>query len=857
MPKGVPRLRFGDPVPARTQPTVRHGGRRNYGTCAGDSPGRRDGRTRGAARGRPGTPGPRSGRHHTREDAGRPAHRADRGRRHGGRLPARRGRRRGVPARGAPLRPGPRGLRLVQPHLRQRHPRPVAVAAALHGGQPRPLDAPRRARPKTDGAPVRTAGTTRRTEPDGAAHRRRLRGRPGPGRLAVRGHPRLRRTPHLAGLPVARCPAPRLVEPARPQAGPGRRGARRARRPAVVPLPAHLERLRVHAAAGPRARARGGRRAHRPGPARFLVRAPAGGPTARRAHRRGAADGRRGRRHVGGAPRPPARRTRGARRGGTAPGDGAPPGRGGGGRGRLPPRAHRAPPRPRPGRAHRPAAAARLPGPAAALPAVRRLGTPGVEVGGPAAGRRGLRRPGPGTGPARDRPRRDRPHPPPEFPRRPTRGHARPGRARGRDAGLRAGRCDVRRRRPAGGGLAGRHRRVPARAADRADLAGVRHPGLPRGAAGALCRAGPAHLATGPRRTRRGGAGLRLRARRPGPHPDHRHRTCHGRLHRPRPPPRRRGRRHHAPARRRGTGRRPHHRPSARGGHHGRAPVPARCRADRTGPGLLADRPRLHPVRHMGPARLPGHLRAAHHRHPVGRRHLLAARRPPLRPALLRRARGARPDLARGHLDPCHRRAAGHLRALPGQRARRRRGLAAEAVRPQTRRPADLRLPAGASLRPLVPRPLRPGRPRQAAPGGRLLAQPVPAHRPHRRSGAPAPRQRPRGGPRAAEGPRRVRPHRAPSAARARPGPLRLPGRPGVRRGAAAAAGPAAAGAAGPAPHRGPARRGTERRGPGRRGPRRPGPGRRGPGGQVRDGAGQDGGGRDGGVQGSSGRSSA
>ncbi|CAM5614887.1 hypothetical protein SGRIM128S_06708 [Streptomyces griseomycini] len=77
---------------------------------------------------------------------------------------------------------------------------------------------------------------------------------------------------------------------------------------------------------------------------------------------------------------------------------------------------------------------------------------------------------------------------------------------------------------------------------------------------------------------------------------------------------------------------------------------------------------------------------AAHHRHPVGRGHLLAARRPPLRAALLRRARGARPDLADRHLDRGHRRTAGDLRPLPGQRPRRRRGLAA------CRRP-----PAGAS----------------------------------------------------------------------------------------------------------------------------------------------------------------
>ena len=56
-------------------------------------------------------------------------------------------------------------------------------------------------------------------------------------------------------------------------------------------------------------------------------------------------------------------------------------------------------------------------------------------------------------------------------------------------------------------------------------------------------------------------------------------------------------------------------------------------------------------VRRLGPARLPGRLGPPHHRHPLGRRYLLAARRAPLRAALLRRARRARPDLADGHLD--------------------------------------------------------------------------------------------------------------------------------------------------------------------------------------------------------------
>ena len=88
-----------------------------------------------------------------------------------------------------PGRARPRGVLLVQPHLRQRRPRPVAAAAALHGGQPRPLDAPRPPRAGSRTSPaVRRAGAARRAQPHRAAGRRRLRGRPGPDGLAVRGH---------------------------------------------------------------------------------------------------------------------------------------------------------------------------------------------------------------------------------------------------------------------------------------------------------------------------------------------------------------------------------------------------------------------------------------------------------------------------------------------------------------------------------------------------------------------------------------------------------------------------------------------------------------------------------------------
>ena len=134
--------------------------------------------------------------------------------------------------------------------------------------------------------------------------------------------------------------------------------------------------------------------------------------------------------------------------------------------------------------------------------------------------------------------------------------------------------------------------------------------------------------------------------------------------------------RRHAAARRRRRGRRLAERGGPGRGRRGGPALLAGGRRHRAGARLLADRLRLHPLRHLGPPRLPRRLRPAHHRHPVGRRHLLAARRPPLRAALLRGARRARPDLADGHLDRAHRRPAGHLRALPGQRAGRRRRLA-------------------------------------------------------------------------------------------------------------------------------------------------------------------------------------
>ncbi len=62
----------------------------------------------------------------------------------------------------------------------------MAVAAAVHGGQPRPLDAPRRPGPHPHGPAVRTDGAARRAVPDGAAGRGRLRNGRRPDRMAVR-----------------------------------------------------------------------------------------------------------------------------------------------------------------------------------------------------------------------------------------------------------------------------------------------------------------------------------------------------------------------------------------------------------------------------------------------------------------------------------------------------------------------------------------------------------------------------------------------------------------------------------------------------------------------------------------------
>lgn len=171
------------------------------------------------------------------------------------------------------------------------------------------------------------------------------------------------------------------VEPAGPPARARRRGARRADRPAVVPLAPYLERVRVPAADGPHRRARRGHQSHRPGSARLLVRAAPGGPAAGRAHRGWPADGRRGGRHVGGPFRSRARRPRTARHAGVAPGRGARRGRTRRRVGDLPPGPQREPPRSGARRAPRTTAAARLARPARARHGVRRVGTPGLGVG--------------------------------------------------------------------------------------------------------------------------------------------------------------------------------------------------------------------------------------------------------------------------------------------------------------------------------------------------------------------------------------------------------------------------------------------------------------------------------------------
>ena len=205
--------------------------------------------------------------------------------------------------RGLPRPARSRGVRLVQPHLRQRRPRPVAAAAAVHGRQPRPLDAPHRRRGReADRARLRPAGAAGRADPDRAAGRRRLRGRPRPRAWQCAGT-RACAEPHSwLGFLSPAADGGWWSQPG-PPPRPRRPGAGRAHRPAVVPLPPHLERLRVAAAPmAPAARAtrEDGQRPHRARPARLLVRPPAGRPAARRAHRRRPADRRRG-----ASPRPP------------------------------------------------------------------------------------------------------------------------------------------------------------------------------------------------------------------------------------------------------------------------------------------------------------------------------------------------------------------------------------------------------------------------------------------------------------------------------------------------------------------------------------------------------------------------
>ncbi|MGX1246524.1 hypothetical protein RKD46_007628 [Streptomyces pseudovenezuelae] len=484
-------------MPARTDADGASRGKcENSGTSHDHGSGRLD-RPARRIRNRPGTPGPRSGRHHAGEDARRSAHGADHRRRHRGRLPARRRRRRREETTRRPHRTGARGVRLVQPHLRQRHPRPVAAVAAVHGGQPRPLDASHGTRPQTDRASPRPAGTARRPDPDRPAGRRRLRGRPGPRGLAVRGHARVRRVAHLARLPVARRVGRRLVEQAGPPPRPGRPGPGRADRPALVPVPPHLERLRVPAAHVPPRRARGGPRPHRARPARLLVRPPAGRPPSGRAHRRGPADDRRRGQLHGGPPRPRPGRPRPPRHARPAPAGRSRRLRGRRRLGGVPPRPQREVPRPAARRASGTAPPARRAAPARPRRGVRRVGAAGVAVARPAVRGRHLRRHRLRAGPPGRRPGPGRP---PAVPHasRPARRDARPGRTRRRDAGLRPGRRDVRRRLAARGGLAGRHRCHHPRPAGPPDLAGIRDPAGPPRGAGPLRLARPPHLALRP-----------------------------------------------------------------------------------------------------------------------------------------------------------------------------------------------------------------------------------------------------------------------------------------------------------------------------------------------------------------------
>lgn len=695
---------------------------------------------------RPRTPGPRSRRRRPRRAARRPAHRPGHRRLHRRRLPPHRGRRRRGPPRAVRRATRPRGLLLVPAHLRQRRPRPVAAAPALHGGQPRPLGPAGHARRRPRAARrahVRGPRTDPRPQPDRAADRRRLRGRARPPRLAVRGLRDLRRlpVPLLAGLPRARR---RLVGPARAPPRPRGPGPRRVDRAALVPVEPHLERLRVPAPARRRRRPghRLGSRA-RPRAPRVLVRPPARGPAARRAHRRRAAHRGGGRLRTDRPSRPPGRRPppRGPRH--AHPGPARRRGRRRG-LGRLPARPHRGPARPpaRPGRRH--PAARRRARPARRRPRARLLVAPRLDRHRTAPRGPDLRRADAGSGALRASPGRRRPAPAPRGPR-PGGRPARPGRARRRHARLRARRGDVRRGRPARRRLAGRGsharnaRRRTARAARAAVLAGRR-------AAPAAPRTGPARGLVRGARGPGAGSARRRRGRRvpggdagPGPQPPDRRGADRGRAHRLRAlvrggrlrdhPGARCGRAGRGLVQREGPGGGGPRDPAGAGGRRPRRPG---CR-------VLAHRPGHRRFRRLGPPCLPGSRRPPDHRDPVGRRHLLAARRPPLRTALLRRAGRPRPHLADGRLDRPHRWPPRHLRPLPGQRARRGGRLAATAARPPPGRPAHLRIPARPSLRPLVPRLFRPRAAHRPASRGRLLAQPLAGHRPHRRPGPALP----------------------------------------------------------------------------------------------------------------------
>lgn len=445
-------------------------------------------------------------------------------------------------------------------------------------------------------------------------------------------------------------------------------------------------------------------------------------PTAR--HDRRAAPPPRGPRHA----HPGPARRRGRRRG----------------LGRLPARPHRGPARPpaRPGRRH--PAARRRARPARRRPRARLLVAPRLDRHRTAPRGPDLRRADAGSGALRASPGRRRPAPAPRGPR-PGGRPARPGRARRRHARLRARRGDVRRGRPARRRLAGRGsharnaRRRTARAARAAVLAGRR-------AAPAAPRTGPARGLVRGARGPGAGSARRRRGRRvpggdagPGPQPPDRRGADRGRAHRLRAlvrggrlrdhPGARCGRAGRGLVQREGPGGGGPRDPAGAGGRRPRRPG---CR-------VLAHRPGHRRFRRLGPPCLPGSRRPPDHRDPVGRRHLLAARRPPLRTALLRRAGRPRPHLADGRLDRPHRWPPRHLRPLPGQRARRGGRLAATAARPPPGRPAHLRIPARPSLRPLVPRLFRPRAAHRPASRGRLLAQPLAGHRPHRRPGPALP----------------------------------------------------------------------------------------------------------------------